>query len=325
VEQRLTPPESEPAAGPDETIGAAARGPRPDAPREMARLLDEPPVLTSEVLRNDSRLTQPWAHGGLRFDYMRGMSGHVVVACHSGEHAISWRVENRGIASRTSPRAFTLIPEGYDGHWEIGGPVVVSHVYLTQQRLEECADALIGDGRPVELLPRVGFEDPSAADILQILAREGSRGSACSLLFVEQAIDLLCIRLIKGHSSREAFPLDTRPGGLAAWQVSRVTAYMREHLAKPIGLDELAGLVGLSRFHFCTAFRHATGYTPHAWLVLQRIARARDLLKDPALSITEIALAVGYQTPSAFAARFRRIAGITPTECRRDSLRALSR
>ena len=94
---------------------------------------------------------------------MRGMSGHVVVACHSGEHEISWRVENRRIASRTSRRAFTLIPEGYDGHWEIGGPVEVSHVYLTQERVQACPDALIGDGKWAELLPRVSFEDPGAA------------------------------------------------------------------------------------------------------------------------------------------------------------------
>jgi AraC family transcriptional regulator len=50
---------------------------------------------------------------------------------------------------------------------------------------------------------------------------------------------------------------------------------------------------------------------------LQRTGRARELLKDPVLSITDIALAVGYQTPSAFTASFRKIVGATPTEFRR--------
>lgn len=290
----------------------------------MARLLDEPPILRSEVLRGDSRLTQPWAHGGLRFDYMRGMSGHVVVACASGEHPISWRIENRGLGSRTSRRAFTLIPEGHDGHWEIGGPVVVSHVYLTQQRVQACADALIGDGRSAELLPRVAFEDQSAADILHMLGREASLDSPSSLLFVEQAIDLLCVRLIRGHSSFDSIPLPARPRGLTDRQVNLVTAYMRDHLDEAVGLDELAAVVNLSRFHFCTAFRQATGHSPHAWLVKQRVARARDLLQDPSLSITDVALAVGYQTPSAFTARFRKIVGVTPTKFRRDSLRSFS-
>jgi AraC family transcriptional regulator len=244
------------------------------------------------------------------------MSGHIAVACHSGEHEIAWRVENKPIASRTSRRAFTLIPEGYDGHWEIGGPVVVSHVYLTQDRVQACADALVGDGNRVELLPRVGFEDRSAAGILDILSREAAHDSPPSRLFVEQAIDLLCTQLIRGHSSFGTLGPPGPRRGLAAWQVKRVTAYMRDNLEQAIGLNDLAGLVGLSRFHFCTAFRRATGHTPHEWLTLQRIARARELLKEPTLSITDIALAVGYQTPSAFSASFRKIVGATPTAFR---------
>ena len=75
--------------------------------------------------------------------------------------------------------------------------------------------------------------------------------------------------------------------------------------------------VKLSRFHFCTAFRLATGRTPHEWLTSLRIERARELLADPETRITDIALEVGYKTPSAFAASFRKVAGITPTEFRR--------
>jgi AraC family transcriptional regulator len=97
-----------------------------------------------------------------------------------------------------------------------------------------------------------------------------------------------------------------------------VTAYMSERLDQPIGLDELADLTGLSRAHFCTAFRHATGYTPHEWLTRQRLERARILLRDPRSSITKIALDVGYQTPSAFTAAFRRHMGATPSGYRRS-------
>ncbi|HTQ41370.1 MAG TPA: AraC family transcriptional regulator, partial [Polyangiaceae bacterium] len=108
-----------------------------------------------------------------------------------------------------------------------------------------------------------------------------------------------------------------RRRGLAPWQVKRVTGYMRDRLAEDISLGDLAQLVGLSRFHFCTAFRLATGQTPHEWLVMLRIGRARELLADPSLRITEIAFAVGYETPSAFSASFRRLVRATPTEYRR--------
>ena len=55
-------------------------------------------------------------HGGL-YNYMHGISGNIVVGCHEGEEEISWKVERRRFSSRTSRRAFTLIPEGHDGHW----------------------------------------------------------------------------------------------------------------------------------------------------------------------------------------------------------------
>jgi AraC-like DNA-binding protein len=92
---------------------------------------------------------------------------------------------------------------------------------------------------------------------------------------------------------------------------------MRERFAQDIGLQSLADTLGLSRFHFCAAFRMATGYTPYEWLTRVRMEMARKLLADPAMRITEVALSVGYHTPSAFAASFRRHVGVAPSDFRR--------
>src|SRR5688572_15922739 len=108
-----------------------------------------------------------------------------------------------------------------------------------------------------------------------------------------------------------------RRRGLANWQVRRVTAYMSERLDQEICLQELARLVNLSRFHFCTAFRLATGQTPREWLIARRIERACKLLTQLSMSITKVGLAVGYATPSAFAASFHKRMGMTPSEFRR--------
>jgi AraC family transcriptional regulator len=286
-----------------------------NAPDEIARVLDRPPLLAPEVLRGDTRLTQRWAHGAFH-DYHFGMSGHVVVTYYGVAQRIDWRAGLARLASRTQPGSITLIPEGHDGRWNIAGPIEVSHVYLTDERLQSCADLIVG-GKRIELIDRVGFEDPMAARILELLSHEAALSDASSRLFLEQSIDLLCMKLIRGHSSVGVLPALAPRRGLADWQVKRVTAYIRDHLNQEIGLQELATLVNLSRFHFCTAFRMATGHTPHEWLTVQRIQRAKALLTDPKLPITDIALTVGYQTPSAFAATFRKIAGVTPTEFRR--------
>ena len=92
---------------------------------------------------------------------------------------------------------------------------------------------------------------------------------------------------------------------------------MRDNLDKDVSLEKLADLVNLSRFHFCTAFRMATGCTPHGWLTTLCIRDAQRLLAEPSMPISSIALAVGVLDPSAFGAVFHRLVGATPREFRR--------
>ncbi len=116
----------------------------------------------------------------------------------------------------------------------------------------------------------------------------------------------------------DSSPTTTTPPtrGLAPWQVKKITDYLTERLADEVGLDELAALVGLSRFHMCTAFRRATGQAPHQWLVMRRMTEAKTLLHDVTLSITDIGLAIGYKSTSAFSAAFRKATGVTPLQFR---------
>lgn len=284
-----------------------------NAPDALARILDRAPPVVEDPLRGHTRLTAPWGHGALH-DHLPGMQGHVIITYYGEPQDIVWRRGGERLAGATRSGTITIIPEGHEGRWDIAGPIGVSHVFLSPERLADCAMQIAG-GQPVELLARVGFEDPAAARIMELLGRDAALADASARLFVEQATDLLVTQLLRGHSSFSALQAPERRG-LADWQVRKVTGYMRDHLDEPIGLDVLADLVGLSRFHFCTAFRLATGSTPHNWLVGLRIERARQLLTQPELPITSIALAVGYETPSSFTASFRKLTGVTPTAFR---------
>ena len=282
---------------------------------EMARVLDEPPPVSRDVLRGDTRLTRRWVHGEVH-DTLKHMSGHVVMTFYGAAQEVLWREGGDQLSTRTRTGTITVIPEGHEGYWDIAGPLDVSHVYLTDERLRAVAEEMY-EGKSFELVSRVAFDDPAAARILTLLGDEAATGDGSSSIFSEQAIDLLCTQLIRGHSSLSSLKAPEPPRGLADWQVKKVTGYMQEHLDEAIGLQELADLVYLSRVHFATAFRQATGQSPYGWLTELRISRARQLLGQPELPVTEIALEVGYQTPSAFTAAFRKRTGLTPTEYRR--------
>lgn len=162
------------------------------------------------------------------------------------------------------------------------------------------------------------YDDPATARLLGLLSNDALVSDPSSRALLEHAVDLLCAHLVRGHVSPLGQTRIAAPRrGLADWQVKKVTAHMREHLERNVTLKEMADLLKLSRHHFCTAFRMATGYTPYEWFTHQRVAHAKELLADPDIRITEIALSVGYENPSAFTASFRRTVGVTPTEYRR--------
>jgi AraC family transcriptional regulator len=80
----------------------------------------------------------------------------------------------------------------------------------------------------------------------------------------------------------------------------------------------MANLVRLSSFYFCRAFKQSFGTPPHRYHINQRIERAKTLLANPARSVSEIALAVGFSETSSFSAAFRQTTGIAPSDYRRS-------
>jgi AraC family transcriptional regulator len=89
-------------------------------------------------------------------------------------------------------------------------------------------------------------------------------------------------------------------------------------LTEPISLAALAQLVRLSPNYFCRAFSQLFGMPPQRYLSNQRIERAKMLLAQPAASVTDIGLTVGYSEPTGFSKAFRRITGLTPSGYRRS-------
>ena len=99
--------------------------------------------------------------------------------------------------------------------------------------------------------------------------------------------------------------------------ISRVVASSIEHVLRsfdqPLTVADLAGRVGLSRFHFTRRFRRETGITPGAFLKRYRMVRAMEMLSKSNDPINAIASRVGYGNHAAFSRAFAKIAGIPPT------------
>jgi AraC-like DNA-binding protein len=93
----------------------------------------------------------------------------------------------------------------------------------------------------------------------------------------------------------------------------RARDHLDAHYADDFDLDLVAGLAGMSRFHFLRSFAATYRTTPAAYLAERRIERAQDLLRAANLTVTEVCHAVGYSSLGSFSSRFREIVGESPS------------
>jgi AraC family transcriptional regulator len=153
--------------------------------------------------------------------------------------------------------------------------------------------------------------------LLERTASDAIQGSAAlDALFRHQLNDLLATRLLAAHAGSAAV-FQPALGGLAPIALRRAIERLRSDDDTDVSLAALASDAGLSRFHFCRAFKESTGLSPHAWLRQHRLEQAMDLLRNTDDAVVSIAAALGYASQTAFAAAFKKLTGETPSDWRR--------
>jgi AraC family transcriptional regulator len=103
---------------------------------------------------------------------------------------------------------------------------------------------------------------------------------------------------------------------IAPAKLRKVCDFVRAHLADDLDLDTLAGIARLSRYHFSRAFARTIGSSPYAYVIVCRIEIAMALLRDPDLSLSEIAARTGFNSVAQLSAMFRRQTGVTSSKYR---------
>jgi AraC-like DNA-binding protein len=93
----------------------------------------------------------------------------------------------------------------------------------------------------------------------------------------------------------------------------RVRELIDAEYTQPLDLDKLARTANFSRYHFLRAFRRAFHVTPHEYLTRKRVERARELLAESELTVTEICFEVGFESLGSFSTLFHKIVGWSPS------------
>jgi AraC-like DNA-binding protein len=175
------------------------------------------------------------------------------------------------------------------------------------------------DTAGVRFVQRIGLNDENVRRTLLAFLQEIEGPGWNSKFYGEILLTLLLSQLIRCASNLsrpERIPY--RKGGLPTWQLKRALELLESDLCEAPSLTELARHLQLHPATLCRAFKQSTGVTPHRYLLSHRINCAKEMMRDQARSLTEIALDCGFSSSSQFSLVFRRIVGTSPREYRRS-------
>ena len=97
-------------------------------------------------------------------------------------------------------------------------------------------------------------------------------------------------------------------------RLQRARAYLHDNIVQQVDLECLAEVSLVSRFHLLRSFRQAFGVTPAQYHAELRLQRAALMLQKNQLSVSDVALAVGFKNHSAFSRAWKRRYGYVPSK-----------
>ena len=217
-------------------------------------------------------------------------------------------ISSRGITDKVGTATlFVSNPEeGQSARMDDGEQWRYRAFYLTRPAIDAMGQCL-----GVEATPYFMRNMLRDADLIEKFGRlhqilETNGDDLCAGEFAVDAFSHLFHRYGSGGGQPE-------PAPACRAIADRIIDLLHARYSENLGLDELAGVAGLTRFQLIGLFKRSVGLTPHAYLIHVRLNAACRLLKR-GLPLAECALAAGFCDQSALTRHFKRCYGITPRQ-----------
>jgi len=203
-----------------------------------------------------------------------------------------------------------VLPSGLAHTARLDNPSEHLAMFLDPSILQRAASESQTGGN-FEVVERCTRSDGVISSIGMALLGELESEGLSGRLYGESLANLLAVHLLRHYTTGGSDP-KRFSGGLSARKLKQVMAFVAENYSSDVCLAELANVAGMSSFHFAREFKRTTGTTPHQYLMKFRVERAKALLAEAQLPLTEVGLQSGFSNQSHFTRLFRRFTGTTP-------------
>lgn len=235
------------------------------------------------------------------------LGAHEGTVDHGHERYCLYRGLHRESRRALGQRAWQEVPVGFSVwrsgdeqrfHWRNGGRS--QFLFIAPEQVA----TVLGHTQP---LAQAGHETPLSSPVLELifdaLQADLAQGSPAGPLVGDSLIAALIAHL--------SAPSKAAVEELSAQARDRAVDVIETRFAEPIGLQELADAVGLGVRQFTRAFRHATGRSPHQYLLHRRVEQAKVLIRQ-GIPLAEVAAQCGFCDQSQLTRTFVRHVGTTP-------------
>jgi len=156
------------------------------------------------------------------------------------------------------------------------------------------------------------YNDVEILSLIDKLIRVFRENNALKPLFIEMSLKELILRLMQTQV-RNVLLTDTRQH-LSTHRLAYVVDYIRQNLTRNLSIDELCNKACLSKSHFFRLFKNEVGVSPVQFILSERIRLAKQILVNPAKSITDACYESGFNSLTHFSSAFRAVERLSPRE-----------
>ena len=271
-------------------------------------ILPDPPLITSK--------NENWDGIYLRYDRQPAYSipehshpQHTLIVSMGNSLLAQWYIDGQFRDLQYNKGDVFIVPAGvpHRAYWKQPSEGLL--LALEPESLVNAAIDSLSDR--IELIPQFATTDLRLFQIAQWLLIELQQQQMGSSLYIESLTTMLRVHLLRNYSAVKPQIPDYK-GGLAKHKLQMAIAFIDENLDRDLKLAEIATLVAMSPYHFARMFKQSTGFSPHQYLIKQRLSQAKELLRRSDMAIADIGYMVGYQNPSHFTSVFRKHTKVTP-------------
>lgn len=189
------------------------------------------------------------------------------------------------------------------------------NIQKTVQQLNEVAPRL--DEHPEWSFTDHNFHFTNDVAVNQIIARLiwiFTENHPSRNLFAEMMLKELVIRLMQTEARTLLFDPQTTLHNHS--RLAFIVEFIRQNLQTPLTVEQLSKKACMSQTHFFRSFKNETGISPIDFINVERIKLAKNMLANPAKSVTDVCYASGFNNLSYFTKIFKRATNLTPSEYR---------